>query len=715
MNVKKAFVSTNSRLLAEWDKQKNEKLGLSPDGLTLGSTKKPWWKCSQDHSWQAAIYSRANGSGCPYCSGQKAWRGFNDLVTRFPDLRNEWDKEKNFPVTPYDVTAGSNKRVWWKCQRKHSWQAAISSRTKGVGCPFCSGQRVFKGFNDFGSRYPELAKEWNYKKNGDITPFDITIGSGKKIWWKCANCNYEWRSCPGDRIRGSVCPACSPAHTSLSQYIVFFYISIAYSSARINDRSQGVELDVYIPRKKIGIEYDGVYYHKDKKRGLSDNTKDALCKDKGIKLIRIREKGLPETTSAYNIFRNNNESIDALGEAIVELFRVLKCTNRVNVNIERDFNRIYKAYRSIKAKDSLAVLFPEIAEEWSIRKNGDILPTNISAHSHIKGWWKCIQGHEWEASVHSRTGRGGRCPYCSGQRAIKGENDLATLRPDLVKEWNYRRNGTSKPEDFKLGSGQPAWWICSNCAYEWQSIIGNRVKGVGCPRCADKKRRITTVHNKLKKGELSLEEQYPEIAKEWDYKRNTILPSMVLPKSSKIVWWICPKGHHWKGVISKRSIGRNCPVCANRQVVRGVNDLATTNKSLSKEWHPTKNGNITPNDVVAQSSKKAWWKCNRGHEWEAAINSRNMGRGCPFCANKKVLTGYNDLATTEPALAKEWHPTMNDELLPTQFTRGSGKKVWWACNEGHTWEATICNRSKGKGCPYCVKKKLYKNLGGSIN
>ena len=85
------------------------------------------------------------------------------------------------------------------------------------------------------------------------------------------------------------------------------------------------------------------------------------------------------------------------------------------------------------------------------------------------------------------------------------------------------------------------------------------------------------------------------------------------------------------------------------------------------------------------------------------------GTGCPICANKEVLVGYNDLATTNPDLASEWHPTMNGALRPTDITAGSEKKVWWYGDCGHEWQSIVYHRNKGVGCPICSKEKRKTN------
>ena len=172
--------------------------------------------------------------------------------------------------------------------------------------------------------------------------------------------------------------------------------------------------------------------------------------------------------------------------------------------------------------------------------------------------------------------------------------------------------------------------------------------------------------------------------------------------SKKLVWWICEKGHEWQINISNRNSGNNCPYCSGRYPVVGETDLLTTHPNIAKEWDYEKNEGLTPEMVTAGSEKKVYWKCKKEHSWMAVIKSRRKN-GCPICSNKIVLAGFNDLATTNPKLTKEWHPTLNYPLSPQQVTQGSSKKVWWQCKEGHEWIATVCNRNSGRGCDACRK------------
>ena len=131
------------------------------------------------------------------------------------------------------------------------------------------------------------------------------------------------------------------------------------------------------------------------------------------------------------------------------------------------------------------------------------------------------------------------------------------------------------------------------------------------------------------------------------------------------------------------------------------------NLKLVSEWHPTKNGDLKPENFTQWSNKKVWWQCSKGedHEWQANISNRSKGKGCPFCAGRKV-SKVNNLLVLKPKLASEWHPTKNKDLKPEDFTLGSGIKIWWQCSNGHEWQAAVYNRNSGHGCPYCAGKKI---------
>lgn len=205
----------------------------------------------------------------------------------------------------------------------------------------------------------------------------------------------------------------------------------------------------------------------------------------------------------------------------------------------------------------------------------------------------------------------------------------------------------------------------------------------------------------------SLASTHPDVAAEWHPTRNGALTAgQVGPGTKRSIWWKCMKhGHEWETAPNNRTKGNGCPYCGNRRVLPGFNDLTTTHPHIAQEWHPDKNGGLVPGEVVAGTAKSAWWKCERGHEWRAAVNNRTrQGTGCPYCSNRLVLRGYNDLATTHPEIAQEWHPERNGSKTPSSVVGGAATKCWWRCAQGHSWATPVVNRTLGKGCSRCAEQ-----------
>lgn len=340
----------------------------------------------------------------------------NLLSEVHPELVSEWS-DKNLPLTPHKITYGSNKVVWWKGACGHEWQTSVKARSNGEDCPICSGARVVEGINDLATLKPELAAEWS-SKNEPLKPTMVTIGSHKKVIWQ-DKYGHEWTATVKSRaISGTGCPYCS--------------------------------------HNKILV-------------GFND----------------------------------------------------------------------------------LASQRPQIASEWS-EKNYPLKPDMVTVFANRKVWWKCSKGHEWNTLISTRSGGSG-CPYCSGQILLKGFNDFATTHPQLAQEWSDR-NLPLTPDMINEKSRRNVWWKCRECGYEWQSVVYARVKGTICPVCAD--RAVMAGYNDLATTDAQL-------LSEWDYEKNKgISPNKVSRNSMRSVWWKCPLGHSWKAKISERAIEeKGCKVC----------------------------------------------------------------------------------------------------------------------------------------------------------
>ena len=206
----------------------------------------------------------------------------------------------------------------------------------------------------------------------------------------------------------------------------------------------------------------------------------------------------------------------------------------------------------------------------------------------------------------------------------------------------------------------------------------------------------------------------PNLIKEWHFEKNDELgfyPDKITCGSNKKVWWKCSKcNYEWQATPNNRSHGTNCPVCANRVVVKGKNDLATTYPEIAKRWHPILN-KLKASEITAHSNKKVYWTCEKDkrHYFLTRVDHMVEAKlACPVCVNQSIIIGVNDLATTHPKLINDWDFEKNDELGldPKKLTYGSNKKVWWKCEKGHSWKAAISSRAgqQGCGCPECAKE-----------
>jgi glutaredoxin len=555
------LASQSPELAAEWDYEKNG--SLLPDAVSKDSAKKVWWKCPKGHEWQAIIANRQKGRGCPYCSNKALLKGYNDLQSVHPDLAQDWDYEKNGDVTPSDVIAGTNKQYWWKCHIcGHEWKTSCNNRVMGHGCKICAAKstalanrkkNLIVGKTDLSTVAPELLDEWDYEKNGKLRPEDFTTGSGQKVWWKCKKYGHSWQATIYSRVNGSGCPYCH-SHTSFPEQAIFYYISKIYPNAVNTDTHLGIELDIFIPDIQVAIEYDGLAFHNERQQ--KEEEKNRTCKEAGVRLIRIRENGLRSYGDCDIIWIHGDPSATELNAAIASLFSLIGMD--IHADTARDQLAILDAYHQNEVNNSLSTKFPEIAHEWNYEKNGSLTPEMFSYGSMRKVWWKCDRGHEWYDTINNRTSNGFGCPFCSGKKAIPGETDLATLYPDLMKEWDFQKN-------------------------------------------------------------------------------TKVNPRAILPKTNKKVWWICSEGHEWQASVNSRTnMHSGCPYCSGRFAITGVNDLATTNPELLQEWSYEKNKDIQPTKIKAGSEQKVWWHCNTcGHNYQATPSSRIYGHtGCPYCANQ---------------------------------------------------------------------------------
>ena len=615
----------------------------------------------------------------------------NSLAIENPELAKQWHPDKNGQLTPYAVTTGSGKKVWWQCEIKHEWEATIASRATGIGCPYCSGRRATSE-NSLQTLNPELAQEWHPSKNGDLTSSDVKAGSNLKVWWICAK-GHEWQATVHNRSKGGGCPYCAGKRVSVENNLQTLNPDLAkqWHSTKNDDLTPS---DVTANSGKRawwvcekGHEWNAIIGNRSKGGGCPYCVGKRASAENNLQAVN------PELAKQWHYAKNGDLTpSDATAGSRKKAWWQCEKGHEWEAAIVDRANGSgcpFCSGRRVCNDNSLHTLLPDLAKQWHPTKNGDLTPSEVTAGSNKRVWWVCESGHEWETVVADRSiGRG--CPYCSGRYATS-ENNLQVLNPELARQWHPVKNGNLAPSDVMAGSGKKVWWLCEK-NHEWEAVINSRSSGVGCPYCS----------GKYVSSENNLQTLSPELAKQWHPTKNgDLTPSDVTLGSNKRVWWQCRKGHEWETVIANRSSGSGCPFCSGQRV--GIdNSLQVLNPSLSKQWHPTKNRNLTPSDVTVGSNKKVWWQCEKEHEWESTIKYRSKGNGCPYCSGKRA-TLENCLQALNPELAKQWHPNKNGDLTPSDVMMGSSKKVWWQCESDHEWEATIISRTRGNGCPYCIK------------
>jgi hypothetical protein len=208
----------------------------------------------------------------------------------------------------------------------------------------------------------------------------------------------------------------------------------------------------------------------------------------------------------------------------------------------------------------------------------------------------------------------------------------------------------------------------------------------------------------------------PSMLSLWDEDANSgTSPAAVGSRSSRRRWWRCPVAadHLWSAppAVIGRALAAGfmgCPCCAGRKL-SVTNSFAARYSDGVALWHPTRNDDLTPDQVLAGSPHPVWWRCPDGpdHEWQVSplvLGSHSIAqgrKGCPFCVGKRA--SVTNSVASHPLLSAEWHPTANGDQRPEDVVASTSRKLWWRCTAEpeHEWQATGANRTRGRGCPLC--------------
>ena len=379
----------------------------------------------------------------------------NSIAVKNPELISEWHPIKNGTLKPEFIQAMSNKSLWWKCNKcGYEWKAPAYRRTKGMGCPACSGNVVAIGINDLPTTFPDLIIDWDYDKNLNIDPHNCSAGSNQKIWWKCHKCSFSWQTAIANRTRGTGCPKCSGKVVTDETSFAALYPQLVKQWD--TDLNHDLSPTDFLPGSEQKIWWRCEKGHL-WKCSIANRTHKNNCPYCGNKKLLAGFNDFatihPELLEEWDDEKNPMEFLAGSNQKVRWI-----CNNghhwyaRISNRIRGEGCPYCNGKRIAKGETDLETKYPVLALEWNYQRNNDLKPSDVTPGSNKKVWWKCSKcNNEWEAIVWSRV-RGRGCPFCAGVKPIVGTNDLVTVRPDLMEEWNTEKNSSIDPTSLMPNS-----------------------------------------------------------------------------------------------------------------------------------------------------------------------------------------------------------------------------------------------------------------------
>lgn len=572
-------------LARQWHPTKNG--DLRPEGVGAKSNKKVWWQCPVNpaHEWPAVIATRLT-SGCKLCyeeahlkywitgaDGEKRPETLSDRPTLFSELVAEGEEREKLGA----CYVGEVRKLTWQCAKCHQqWQNQLRKRAiEGQDCKCHRGHTTYEG-NSLLALHPKIAAQWDFEMNAlDAKlvngPGSVSPGKHYKAWWKCLH-GHSWEAEIKQRVSyGTECPKCNPKVSKEELRFGCEILAVFGLNVLRSKKVHGKEADLQIPSLNLIVEVDGFPWHSPSHFPIAlerDQKKNTLFKSKGYSVLRIREVRLPPIDNCVTVhFKNGPDQLiacKALVAAIAEipgmtddlLQRAQAYQGSSDYLADAEYQQLAATLSIPATGESLAERFPLLAAEWST-KNLPLTPELINPGSHDRVWWTCANGHNWYATIKSRTTLNTGCSKCSGRVASKG-NSLAECFPEVAAQWNYARNGDKRPEGETPKNSKIFWWVCER-GHSWPASINNRTRGKnGCPYCG----------HKLPSAEWNLAAVHPEVAKFFDLEKNAPLRAQdVMPNGREPFWWRCQHGHEWNWTADRQSrYGSRCRQCEKDKI-----------------------------------------------------------------------------------------------------------------------------------------------------
>ncbi|SON61727.1 hypothetical protein MSIMFI_03245 [Mycobacterium simulans] len=674
--------------------------------------------------------------------GRGGPRSGDTLAERFPLQAAEWHPTLNGALTPADVSARSNRKVWWQCSFcGNVWETVINNRTtkQSLGCRSCTRKRIAQTVHapregqSLADLHPNLAAELHATRNGNKKATVIHPGSHTKVWWTCSTCGHEFEMAPRRRTAApfSGCPPCSYRRVGEK-------LSTPRPGASLLERNPDIAREWHPTLNQPTTPQQITHasgYHAWWKCGRT-------------------ECGHEWRTAVANRTTGKRTGCPVCSRADQHL---------------------------AEPGQSVADLHPQLVAEWHPTLNGALDPSRIKPGSSVAAWWMCnLCGHEWEATIAARAIAGTGCAPCSykkrGQlrRAPAAQGSLADLFPDVVAEWDWDANPDIDPEALRPGSDLIVGWRCKRRGHRWKAHVYARTgkEQTGCPAC---------VH--LPDEGQSFADANPQIALEWHPTRNgDRLPSEFKPGSAFRAWWRClARGHEWRVSLANRNgAGASaCPTCsmwgtsatqiriAHELIAAGVPVVLDHPKIPVPGRRPVAADIVIPDMSIVieydgsqhHAAAEAFDRDRRQTDaltaagW-AVIRLRPQALepidfNCVQIANNASIKNIASAALAKmaalghppskldaylrdselwasaeadravlnlrsrslldefPDVAAEWHPTRNGARTPRDVNPGSKIPAWWLCSEcSHEWRVRPGHRTRdgGTGCPRCAAR-----------
>ena len=460
---------------------KNRIPSITIDGEYKNNKTRISYTCKQcGRTGEAIPSSLLRGHGCKYCGKKQA-------SSKRRKTNEEFIKqlaEKNQGVQPMEEYVNSVTPIRCQCICGNIWSVTPGHLLSGQKCRKCQPSRTRR------SNVPRKGKKKSNEQflkelkiaNPSVEALEEYSGANIKILFRCRDCGHEWRSLPKSMLTGQGCPSCNKRwRTSFPEQAVFFYIHQVFPDA-VNSYKKGFgqsELDIYIPSRGIGIEYDGRNWHRNSQK--KEEKKYDICRSLGITLIRIRESELQEDASLICDYLISSEyghikKYSSLDNSISELMIILE--EPCDIDTQRDKYLIMEQYYSTLRSKSLGFLYPEIAKEWYQPSNGTITPYMVLPKSNEMFWWKCsVCGNTYTSLVSNRTAGHG-CPKCGGRERKTQEafeEEILRINPDIKITGKYYNANTLI--EYK----------CRKCGRVDKATPRSLRQGAGCKACTKKK------------------------------------------------------------------------------------------------------------------------------------------------------------------------------------------------------------------------------------